>query len=132
MKTLYLFSLIIVLSSCNQNQTTEQDKKEDNQTVTEQIPSANTPDKYFGYWKANDGSEEILKIFLNGNTVYISDGSREEPMTFDDQNDKLTSHQTESDIELVYSKEPKQIIWKVIHFGDTEGKVRRTYDFMKK
>lgn len=146
MKPINIIFLAIIISSCNQNPIAEtgtenpalnkqdtsivSDNPIEERALTEEV-AENTPDKYYGYWKADDNSGEVLRLFNTPSFQYISDGQREIPVVYDKKGDKFTLHQTEFDVEIIYSAEPKQIFWKVTKFGQSEGEIIRKYNFLK-
>lgn len=127
MKVLFLSLLIALLASCNEGST---QKTQNNSDITEQ-QEENSVNKYLGYWQRDDRSKEVIRIFKNGFSFYISDGENEVPINYDNQEDKFKIHRSDQDIEIIYSAQDNQLHWVVIEFGQSSGEVIWKYNFLK-
>jgi hypothetical protein len=134
MKTFSLLLLTIAFSSCNPNANQKTENTTESKTETqEQIEYPG--DKYLGYWKSDDKSEEVLRIFeyRTGTGVYkVGNGEKEFYIDYDPNSGTMKMHNAGTDIEIIYSDSKNQVSWVETPFGQTTGTVLRVYNFVKR
>ena len=128
MKTVYIALLILVMAACGQS-----GEKHADGTETAKVDYSGV-DKYLGHWSAEDKSSEIITIskcnnFDSAQVCFVNDGKTEMAFPYNVKEDKFRFRQPDYWVEILHDKASNQLLWKVVHFDEIEGKVVRKYNF---
>ncbi len=94
-------------------------------------------DKFLGSWTDAENAAEVISIakiknFDSAKVCMVNDGKTEVAFPYNVKEDKFRLHQPEYWVEILHDKEANQLLWKVIRFDESEGKVVRKYNFKSK
>ncbi len=132
MKIFYTLSLALILSACsNSNETATENS---NTEAVNNTSDYSVVDKFCGKWCAEDKPEEVITItkaadFDKTHNCVVNDGKTDVSFPFVLKENIFKLRQPEYWVQILHDEKANQLLWKIVRYDETEGKVVRKYNF---
>lgn len=131
MKIVYVLSLAFLLSACGNS---ADSSNENSSVATTETTDYSSVDKFCGKWCAEDKPDEIITItkaadFDKTHNCMVNDGKTDVAFPFMVKENIFKLRQPEYWVQILHDEKANQLLWKIVHYDETEGKVVRKYNF---
>lgn len=133
MKLFYVAALAFVLTACGSKESAN--GGEEGGATSEQA-NYEAADKFIGKWHAENAPTETINIvkapdFDKTHNCVVNDGKTELSFNFLKDEKLLRLRQPEYWVQILHDEAANQLLWKIVHYDETEGKVVKKYIFQE-